>query len=136
MTTKRKSQRRAVTRREPKPNATLNKLADSMLERTESLWKDAAQLDTAVRDDVAKGLAYVIYAAYDTKAIAECISDFDSVDYIRTKTYEWFRGHGFVEWFCAGASTLFCTSSRMWFRVKATPNKKAKTVTLSREQVG
>lgn len=120
---------RRITHRKPSYSAKMDTLANMMLSEAQALFRDSANLDTAVRDIVSEGLARIVYAAYDTKACAECVSDFDSIAYIQTKTYEWFRERGFVEWFCAGASTLFRTSPRDFFRMKATQLKKAVRIT-------
>jgi len=123
-------------RRAPKPNAKMKTLATAMLFEAEKLFEMASGLDTVVRDEVSEGLAFVVYAAFDTLAIAECVSDFDHVDFIQHKTYEWFREKGFVEWFCAGASTLFRTTPRSFFRVKAIKARSGKATLLTREKVG
>jgi len=123
-------------RRRPKPNAKLKTLATAMLFEAETLFGMATDLDTAVRDEVHEGLAFVVYAAFDTLAIAECVSDSDHVAFIQQKTYEWFRDKGFVEWFCAGASTLFRTTPRSFFRVKAVKARSGKATLLTREKVG
>lgn len=116
---------RAVTHRAPRYNKTMDALATKMLDQAQALFEQSADLDTAVRDVVHEGLAYIVHSAYDTQAIAKCVSDFDSAAYIQQKTYEWFRSHEFVEWFCVGASTLFSTTPRMFFRYKTTSNGKA-----------
>lgn len=124
---------RRITQRRPKISLKLRALAASMLDQAQTLFDASADLDTDVRDTVAEGLARIVYAAYDTSAIAECVSDFDCVPYIQTKTCEWFRQRGFVEWFCVGASTLFRTSPRNFFRYKVTPGKKVTRI--KREKV-
>ena len=108
--------RKISTRLKPRPNAKLNEHALAMLDRAEWLLVSAKNLDTAPRDVVAEGLAYIVYAAFDTLAIAECISNSDLTAYIHQRTYMWFRNRGFLEWFCAGASTLFRTSDPVFFR--------------------
>ena len=131
---KAKRRLRRVTMRSPKPSPKMKAVAVAMLTQAEDLFDLASGLDTEVRDDVSEGLAYVVYAGYDTMAIAECVSDCDHVAYIQAKTYQWFRSRGFVEWFCAGASTLFKTSPRMFFRhTKAT--KVPGGVKLTKEKV-
>ena len=85
---------------------------------------------------MSEGIAYIVYAAYDTLGIAECVSDFDSGAYIQQKTYEWFRKREYVEWFCAGASTLFKTTPRCFFRFKAAKAKSGKATILTAEKVG
>jgi hypothetical protein len=135
MATKRRRRGRVVTQRPPKVDLKMQRLADSMLAQAQALFDSSADLDTCVRDTVYEGLARIIYAAYDTQACAQCVSDFDSVQYIQTKTYEWFRSHEFVEWFCVGASILFRNSRREFFRMKTSKNRAGHMV-ISREKVG
>lgn len=120
--------------RQPRINRSMGVVAEVMLADAQKLFELSADLDTAVRDVVYEGLARIVYAAYDTRAVAECVSDFDCAPYIQEKVYQWFRDHEFVEWFCVGASTLFKTSARCFFRVR---RKKVKGVTiLTHEKVG
>jgi hypothetical protein len=125
---------RKINYRRPRIDAGMNRLADEMLARAQFLFDASADLDTAVRDVVSEGLAFIVYAAYDTQAVAQCVSDLDCAAYIQQKTYLWFRDHEFVEWFCVGASTLFKTSSRCFFRVRQKKNKGA--TILTHEKVG
>jgi len=111
-------------------------LSDSMLQQAESLLQQSSDLDTAVRDTVADGLARIVFSAYDTRAVAECVSDFDSGPYIQAKTYEWFRERGFVEWFCAGASVLFRTTPRLFYRIRVKAKPKQHVTVLAKEKVG
>lgn len=127
--------RKVSTKRKQRINVTMDKLATSMLERAQALFEESSGLDTAVRDIVAEGLARIVHAAYDTRGCAQCVSDFDFAPYIETKTYEWFRERGFVEWFCVGASTLFKTSPRSFFRVLAKQAKSGKAMILTHEKV-
>jgi len=88
-----------------------NAKADALLEHCRDVWRDAAGLDTAVRDSIAHGLASLVHAAFDCRAIAIEFRDTESwIAFIRSSTAQWFRDRGFVEWFCAGAATLFMTS--------------------------
>jgi hypothetical protein len=116
---------RAITHRAPRFDKRMDALATSMLEKAHELYEQSGDLDTTVRHSLAKGLAYIVHAAYDTQAIAQCVSDFDSAGYIQQKVYEWFRQREYVEWFCVGASTLFSTTPRMYFRFKTTQKKGA-----------
>jgi hypothetical protein len=136
MTVAKRNKLRRVTMRKATPSAKMHAVADAMLKHAQEVLDLASGLDTAVRDEVAEGLAYVVYAAYDTMGIAECVSDFDAVAFIQAKTYEWFRERGFVEWFCAGASTLFRTSPRSFFRMKVRKARSGKATIISREKVG
>ncbi len=133
---KSKRTRRRITHRVPKMNARMQALGQSLLDQAQSAFELSADLDTAVRDDIAEGLAFIVYAAYDTIAIAECVSDFDSVSFIQQKTYEWFRSREFVEWFCVGASTLFKTTPRCFYRMKVAKAKSGKATVITREKVG
>jgi hypothetical protein len=110
--------RRRQYNRKPRRDQSLADLSAKMLDRAQHLFDESADLDTAVRDVVYEGLAYIVYAAFDTRAVAECVSDFDCGPYIQQHTYQWFRDHEFVEWFCAGASTLFKTTPRCFFRFR------------------
>jgi len=127
---------KAITMRGQAENATMAKYAAYLLGQADELFKGAANLDTAVRDIVYEGLARIVYAAYDTKSCAEGISDFDHVAYIQQRTYEWFRSREFVEWFCVGASTLFRTSPREFYRIGRAKAKSGKATILTAEKVG
>ena len=127
---------RSVPGRAAKRDAKLEAVGVSMLAQAETLLKRSSELDTAVRDTVANGLAYLVYAAYDTIAVAQLVSEFDMGPFIAQKTYEWFRERGFVEWFCAGASTLFRTQPRYFYRTKVSKARSGKAVVFSREKVG
>ncbi len=126
---------RKVTHRKPKYNARLNTAATAMLNHAQELFDNSNGLDTAVRDVVHEGLARIVYAAYDTKGCAECISDLDFAGYIEQKTYEWFRERGFVEWFCVGASTLFRNSPREFFRMRTAKAKSGKALVITKVKV-
>jgi hypothetical protein len=118
-----KTVRRKFHRR-PRPSDILRKTADSMLDHAERLLATSNGLDTAVRDIVSEGVARIVYAAYDTMSLAVCLDAEQHVDYIQTQVYQWFRTRGFVEWFCAGSSTLFRTTPREFFRTKVSEGKK------------
>lgn len=128
--------RRAVTHRAPKFNKRMDDLGKAMLAEAEQLFKDSDNLDTAVREVVHDGLAYIVHAAYDTLACANCVSDVDFGAYIQAKTYEWFRERGFVEWFCVGASTLFQTTPRNFFRYRVKVPKGRGVTIIKAEKVG
>ena len=102
-TTKRRRRRlRKATHRFPSPSAVAayRAQADRYLKQVSEIFKDSANLDTAVRDSISTGLASIVHAAHDCLAWA----------FIESSTAEWFRTRGFAEWFCAGAANLFCTS--------------------------
>lgn len=109
---KRKSHRR-VTKRELTKHQKLfwNRQADALLAHAESIWSQADGFDTAVRDSIAEGLAYIVNAAFDCQANA---MQFENVNdwyiFIEASVAGWFRSRGFVEWFCGAAATLFHTT--------------------------
>jgi hypothetical protein len=132
---RKRSAGRVVIQRRPKLDAKMQALANAMLAEAQSLFDGAADLDTAVRDIVYEGLARIVYAAFDTQACAQCVSDFDSIAYIQSKTYDWFRDHEFVEWFCVAASTLFRNSRRDFFRIRTSKLKSGKGMKIVTEKV-
>lgn len=67
----------------------------------------ASGLDTAVRDSVAEGLSHVVFAAYDSRAIAKQLQGDECNSFRAGAAAEWFRKHGFVEWFCQAAACGF-----------------------------
>jgi hypothetical protein len=87
-----------------------NDAADKMLTYCRDAWELSSGFDTAVRDSVATGIAYLVHAAFDCRSIALDFKDFESwISFIDNSTAEWFRERGFVEWFSAGAASLFST---------------------------
>lgn len=131
-----RTRRQALTHRKPKVNKGLDLLGQDLLAEAQSLFERTTDLDTAVREVVHDGLAYIVHAAYDTLACANCVSDLDFGTYIQTKTYEWFRDRGFVEWFCVGASTLFQTTPRSFFRYRVSVPKGKGCTVIKREKIG
>ena len=100
--------RRPITTAE---KARWNKAADAMLKHCEEVWDLASGFDTAVGDTVAEGLAHLLNAAYDCRAIALDFRDFESRNsFIDGSIAEWFRVRGFAEWFCLAAASGFRTS--------------------------
>ena len=85
----------------------LSILAENLLKTADETWRQCDLLDTAIRDDVAEGLAYIVYAAYDTKAVNFKLDTAAWTAFVETSTQEWFRMRGFAEWFCLGAGSLF-----------------------------
>ena len=111
MTVKRK--RRRVTHRALTASQRLfwNRQADALLAHAESIWSQSDGFDTAVRDSIAEGLAYIVSAAFDCRANAMDFADTDSwMAFIDSSTAHWFRTRGFVEWFCGAAASLFRTT--------------------------
>ncbi len=109
---------RRITNRRPSPQANkrYNDLADRTLAKCEQIWEDAGYLDTAVRDTIADGIAYLLYSAYDCRAVALGLKDEEFVAYPGSCVAAWFRQRGFAEWYCLAAANLFRTSRP---RVKA-----------------
>ncbi len=104
--------RRVTGIRKPGPIKALDRYADETLRVCAERWEAAADLDTAVRDDVAQGLAYLVYSAYDSisasKAIGWGADDYSSsYAFVAGSTAQWFRERGFAEWFCVAAGSLF-----------------------------
>lgn len=88
-----------------------NDAADKMLTHVQAVFDLASGFDTAVRDSVSDGLAYLVYAAFDCRAIALELKDFESINsFIDGSTAEWFRQRGYAEWYCCGAGAMFHTS--------------------------
>ena len=95
----------------PAEKARWNRAADAMLKHCEDAWSLATGFDTAVVDTVAEGLAHLLNAAYDCRAIALDFRDFESRNsFIDGSIAEWFRVRGFAEWFCLAAASGFRTS--------------------------
>lgn len=84
---------------------------NKLLERCEDIWTAADLLDTAVREDIAQGLAYLVHSAYDSIATSMAIDNTEGwISFIDYATGEWFRQRGFAEWFCLAAGQCFHTS--------------------------
>jgi hypothetical protein len=102
---------RRVTHRAFRFSKTMNLIGKSYLEAAEELWKKADGLDTAVRDEIAEGLARIVRAGYDCLASNIPYHTTDEwMAFIDHSTAEWFRGRGFAEWFCIAASCGFNSS--------------------------
>jgi hypothetical protein len=101
---------RSVRRRifQPEPSK-LSIVAQEYLAHAEALWK-AADFDTAVRDDVLVGLAYIIRTAYDCLALDKNLQGLEFSLFIQQNTAEWFRKLDCAEWFCLAAASGFNTS--------------------------
>jgi len=88
-----------------------NAEAEALLVHAQTIFDMSANWDTAVRDSTAKGLAYIVHAAYDCQA---CAIDFANTDawmaFIDAAVAQWFREREFAEWFCVGAANLFQTT--------------------------
>jgi hypothetical protein len=102
-------------------------VAQEYLQHAETIWAKA-DFDTAVRDDVAVGLSYIVRAAFDCLALDKNLQGLEFSMYIDSRTAEWFRMRDFSEWFCLAAASGFNTSRpRMehddW-RFLAVPSRK------------
>jgi ribosomal protein L32E len=92
-------------------NKALNDCGTSLLEMADSTWRKADGLDTAVRDEIAEGIARIVRAGYDCLASNIPYHTIDSwMAYIDHATAEWFRIRGFAEWFCIAAAQGFNSS--------------------------
>lgn len=100
-----------MTHRKHRFNKALNDCGISLLEHAEELWRKADGLDTAVRDEVAEGVAFIVRAGYDCLATNIPYHTTDEwMAYIDHATAEWFRDRGFAEWFCIAAARGFNSS--------------------------
>lgn len=98
---------RKVTQRKPRINKTMDKVGRSLLDHAEEIFHLASGLDTAVRDDVSQGLAYIVAAGYDSLASNLNLPTEGWMSWIDMSTADWFRRRGFAEWFCVGAAAGF-----------------------------
>jgi hypothetical protein len=102
---------RAVTHRKFRFNKAMNDRGKALLDLAYELWQKADGLDTAVRDEIAEGVARVVRAGYDCLASNIPYHTTDEwMAYIDHATQEWFRERGFAEWFCIAASRGFSSS--------------------------
>jgi len=101
---------RRAPMRKPEKNR-WNNLADDLLNWAEHIWRLSSDLDTAVRDNVAEGLARIVNAAFDCRSIALELKDCEGINaYVNGGTAQWFRDRGFAEWFCCAAAAQFNAS--------------------------
>lgn len=103
--------KRVITRR-PGPIKSLDRYAEKTLAMCAERWDAAADLDTAVRDNVAQGLAYLVWSAYDSISCSKgigfsCDNYSASATFVSGATANWFREREFAEWFCIAAGELF-----------------------------
>jgi hypothetical protein len=89
---------------------TLDDYAQQMLIQADAIFEWSADLDTAVRDTVCTGLAYLVHSAFDSQASSLCLQGPAFSSFIDNATAEWFRERDFAEWFCVGAGNLFHSS--------------------------
>jgi|HubBroStandDraft_3_1064219.scaffolds.fasta_scaffold332843_1 hypothetical protein len=103
---------RRVTGKKRGYSKTLADTAAYLLNTAEEIRKraDAACLDTAVRDEIAEGLAYIVRAGNDCRACNLNLETDQWLSFIDRATEDWFRARGYAEWFCFGAASGFNTS--------------------------
>lgn len=110
-TFKRKRVRRHVRKITAAEKKRWDNAADLLLQQCAEIFEQSSHFDTAVRDTVAEGLAYLVHSAFDCREIALDMRDYESINsFIDNSTAEWFRERGFAEWFCCAAASLFRTS--------------------------
>ena len=126
-----------ATARRPQPIKALDRYAETTLRVCAEQWDAASGLDTAVRDNVATGLAYLVWAAYDSIACSKNIG-FSGDDYAAANAFtdgataQWFRDRGFAEWYCIACGNLFHnqrprTKAELPFlRIRRIPKRKKK----------
>ncbi len=89
---------------------TYDAYARMVLQRCDELFGACSLLDTAVRDSVSNGLAYLLHSAYDSQACSLGLDGPAFHAFVEGATAEWFRERGYAEWFCHGAAALFNSS--------------------------
>lgn len=104
----------ATFRRRGSVNKSLERYAAATLQMCSDAWERAEGLDTAVRDTVADGLAYLVESAYDSIAFSRDLGAKNDGGaalhaFISGGVSQWFRDRGFAEWYCIGAGSLFRT---------------------------
>lgn len=102
--------RRRITHRVVRFNKTLQDLGRYYLEQAAEIWGRADGLDTAVRDEVAEGVARIVRAGNDCIASNLDLTTDQWMSFIDNATADWFRVRGFAEWFCIAAANGFNTS--------------------------
>lgn len=101
---------KAVTHREKKFNKAMDDRGNQLLRLAQVTWDAAEGLDTAVRDEIAQGVAFIVRAGYDCLASNLDVSVDSRMRYIDHSTEEWFRAREFAEWFCIAAARGFDSS--------------------------
>ena len=95
-------------------NKQMQDMGRFLLDSSEEIWHKAQGLDTAVRDDIAEGLAHVVHAGYDCLASNHDLTTEGWMSFIDTATADWFRSRGFAEWFAIAAANGFrCSRPRI-----------------------
>ena len=101
---------RRITHRKPSFSKALDKTSRELLQTADRVFALSDNLDTAVRDTIADGLARLVNSAYDCQAMNLNLDGDAFLAFISSSTAEWFRSRGFAEWYCLGAGSLFHTS--------------------------
>lgn len=103
--------KRRVTKRKFRFNKAIQERGEALLNLAYEAWQKADGLDTAVRDEVAEGVARIVRAGYDCLASNIPYHTTDEwMAFIDHATAEWFRDRGFAEWFCIAAARGFNSS--------------------------
>ena len=109
-----KRRRRSIYAHRPLSAAERNRwnaAADELLAHARDIFELSCDFDTAVRDSISQGLAFIVWASFDCRSIALDISETNSRNaFIDTGVAEWFREREYAEWFCYAASSMFHTS--------------------------
>lgn len=102
---------RRVKERKFRFNKAMQDRGKALLDLAYELWQKADSLDTAVRDEIAEGVARIVRAGYDCLASNIPYHTTDEwMAYVDHATAEWFRDRGFAEWFCIAAARGFNSS--------------------------
>jgi hypothetical protein len=105
---------RRVTNRKKRFSKQMADIGRFLLDSSEEVWRKAQSLDTAVRDDIAEGLAHVVHAGYDCLASNHDLTTEGWMSFIDNATADWFRDKGFAEWFALAAANGFrCSRPRI-----------------------
>src|ERR1700723_2213639 len=102
-----RSNKRKTHNYRKKFSASLDKTGKYLLATAEEIWKQSDNLDTAVRDNISQGLAYIVSAGNDCVASNLNFTTEQWMSFIDNATANWFRNRGFAEWFCIAAATHF-----------------------------
>ena len=95
-------------RRKFKYNKAYADLGDYLLNIAEEIRRKVFNCDTAVRDSVSEGLAYIVQAGNDcTAQNIEFNTTEQWMSFIDNATADWFRERGYAEWFCVAAANGF-----------------------------
>lgn len=101
------------------PTKRYDALAKEFLDASGAIFDRIGDVDTAVGDGIAKGLAYIVEAGYDCQATSLELQDEAFWSFTQSSTAEWFRSRGFAEWFCQGAGHCWRTHPP---RIRRVPN--------------